>query len=89
MMAPSDVKKMSCEEFQAQLPELISSGDDVHAHPHMQTCEICPKLIADLEAIRDAARELFPIEDPPDELWNRLDKAIQDDEDKDDEDKDK
>jgi len=80
MIAPNNPNNMTCEQFQAQLPELIGSGDNIHAHPHMETCDLCPKLISDLEAIRDAARQLFPVEDPSDEVWKRLDKAIQDDE---------
>ena len=51
-----DPGKMSCAEFQAQLPELIGSGEDVPAHPHLQSCELCRALLADLETIAEAAR---------------------------------
>jgi hypothetical protein len=30
-------KKMSCAEFQAQLPELIGSGENAADHPHIRT----------------------------------------------------
>ena len=69
-------KEMSCEEFHALMPDLISSGDDIHLHPHIQTCELCRALLADLETIRDAARELFPSVEPPDELWSQIDAKI-------------
>ena len=48
-------REMSCAEFQAQLPELIGSGADASAHPHIQSCELCRALLADLETIAEAA----------------------------------
>ena len=55
-----DPSKMSCAEFQAQLSEMIGSGEDVSAHPHVQDCELCRALLADLETIAEAARQLVP-----------------------------
>lgn len=72
----SDPSKMSCAEFQAQLPELIGSGADAKAHPHIQSCELCRALLADLETIAEAARQLFPVVDPPDDLWSHIESAI-------------
>jgi hypothetical protein len=72
-----DPKNMSCAEFQAQLPELIGTGADISAHPHIQSCELCRALLADLETIAEAARQLFPIVEPPDELWEHIESAIQ------------
>jgi hypothetical protein len=75
-------KKLSCAEFQAQLPELIGSGDQVAAHhPHIQSCELCRALLADLETIAEAARQLFPAVEPPDELWHQIESAIKQEED--------
>jgi hypothetical protein len=73
-------KIMSCEEFQAQLPELIGSGAVASAHPHVQTCELCGAFLAELEAIAAAARELFPVEDPSDRVWEQIRSAIQEEE---------
>jgi len=70
-----DVSKMSCEAFQAQLPELIGGGESA-SHPHLESCELCRALLADLETIAEAARQLFPIEEPPDELWEHIESAI-------------
>jgi len=67
---------MTCEEFQAQMPELIGSGENASAHPHLQNCALCRALLADLETIAEAARQLFPIEDPPDRLWEQIESAI-------------
>ena len=74
-------EKMSCAEFQARLPEFIGSGADVSNHPHIQSCELCRALLADLETIAQAARELFPVVEPPDDLWVQIESAIKSEED--------
>ncbi len=76
----TDPTKMSCAEFQAKLPELISSGAIAANHPHIQSCELCRALLADLETIAEAARQLFPIVEPPDDLWEHIESAIKDEE---------
>jgi hypothetical protein len=68
--------KMTCEEFQAQLPELIGSGKKISEHDHIRTCELCRALLADLETIAEAARQLFPIVEPPDKLWEQIESKI-------------
>jgi hypothetical protein len=37
---------LTCAGFQAHLPELIASGEDVTAHPHLQECELCRALLS-------------------------------------------
>ena len=71
-----DPKPMSCEEFQDQMSELIGSGADVSKHPHLQTCPLCRALLNDLETIAEAARQLFPIQQPEEDLWQRIESAI-------------
>ena len=78
-----DPGKMSCAEFQAQLPELIASGEDTVSHPHLQSCQDCRAFLASLEAIAEAARQLFPSVEPPDEVWERIESAIKREEDED------
>jgi len=68
--------KLSCSEFQAQLPELIGSGQMIADHPHFQSCSLCRALLAELDAIAQAARKLFPVEEPPDALWEQIESAI-------------
>lgn len=75
-----DPQNMTCEEFQAHMPELIGSGENASAHPHVQNCALCRALLTDLETIAEAARQLFPVEDPPDTLWEKLESAIKQDE---------
>ena len=70
-------KDMSCEEFQEHMAELIGSGADASAHPHVLSCDLCRALLADLETIAAAARELFPVEDPSDRVWEQIQSAIQ------------
>lgn len=75
-----DLKNMSCEEFQSKMPELIGSGKNVSEHPHVQNCALCRALLTDLETIAEAARQLFPVEDPPDRLWKQIESAIKQEE---------
>jgi len=71
-----DSDKLSCREFQAQLPELIGSGENISGHPHLRTCVLCRALLADLETIADAARQLFPNVEPRDEVWEHIESAL-------------
>jgi hypothetical protein len=71
-----DRNNMTCEEFHAQMAEMIGTGEDASVHPHVQNCELCRALLHDLQTIADAARQLFPVEDPPDTLWEKLETAI-------------
>ena len=72
----SDRINMSCAEFQAQMAELIGSGEDLSAHPHLKDCADCRALLADLNTIAEAARQLFPSVEPPDEVWEHIESAI-------------
>ncbi|MGD0941479.1 MAG: hypothetical protein ABR905_17405 [Terracidiphilus sp.] len=67
---------LSCAEFQAQLPELIVYGETIGNHPHFQSCKLCRALLTDLDTIAQAARQLFPIEEPPDALWKQIESEI-------------
>ena len=73
-----DPKNMTCQEFQEQLADLIGSGVDVSNHPHLKDCDTCRALLADLQTIADAARQLLPaeIEPPQADLWDRIELAI-------------
>jgi hypothetical protein len=71
-----DANTMSCRQFQARLPELIGSNANLAADPHLETCGHCRELLADLETIAKAAREIFPVVEPPDELWEQIESAI-------------
>jgi predicted anti-sigma-YlaC factor YlaD len=68
---------MSCADFQDQLPELIGSSKNLADHPHLQSCELCRSLLADLETIAEAARQLFPVVEPRDDLWKQIESALE------------
>src|ERR1700722_8020976 len=77
MTGQYDGKPMTCREFDAVMLELIASGEDINTHPHIQSCELHRALLRDLQAIADAAKMLFPAEeDPPDDLWTKLDDKL-------------
>jgi hypothetical protein len=67
---------LTCRQFQARLPEFIGSGENLAADPHLQHCPLCRALLTDLETIAEAARELFPVVEPPDDLWEHIESAI-------------
>ena len=71
-----DRNTLSCAEFQAQMAELIGSGEDLSVHPHLKDCTDCRALLADLKTIAEAARQLFPSVEPPDEVWEHIESAI-------------
>jgi hypothetical protein len=73
--------KARCAEFQAQLADLIGSGQDASNDPHLQNCELCRALLADLQTIAEAARQLFPGVEPPDTVWEHIESAIKSDDD--------
>jgi hypothetical protein len=77
MEMSENAKKWSCAAFQARLPELFGSGENIADHPHLRSCKLCRALLADLEAIAEAARQMFPNEEPPDALWGQIEFAIQ------------
>jgi hypothetical protein len=71
-----EANPMTCHEFQAQLPEMIGSGESLAAQVHLRHCALCRALLADLETIAEAARLIFPIVEPPDNLWKQIESAI-------------
>jgi hypothetical protein len=75
-----DPKSMTCHEFQAQLPDLIGSCENLADHPHLRQCPLCHALLMDLKTIAEAAHELLPIVEPPDDVWKHIESAIQSEE---------
>jgi hypothetical protein len=67
---------MSCVEFQDRMAELIGSGVDLTAHPHVKECADCRALLAELQTIVDAARQLLPSVEPPDKVWEHIESVI-------------
>jgi len=67
---------IACQQFQARLPELIGSAENPAADPHLQQCPNCRELLADLESIAAAARELSHGVEPPGRLWEEIEAAL-------------
>lgn len=65
-------KDMSCEEFSASMADLVASGQDIFAHPHVRKCRLHRALLDDLETIAKAARQLLGEVDPSDTLWDGI-----------------
>jgi len=72
-------KGMSCAEFSGRMAEMVAAGVDLFAHPHVRKCRLHRALLKDLEAIADAARNLFPDVDPSENLWNQIESRMADD----------
>lgn len=62
----------TCEDIQARLSLLVDGGlsaeDQATVRSHVRGCAACRGMLADLDRLRAAARELGPIA-PPDHLW--------------------
>ncbi len=69
-------RDMTCEEFTARMPQLIASGRDVFAHPHVKRCRTHRALLEELDAIAQAAQQLFPDVDPSDKVWEKINDEI-------------
>jgi hypothetical protein len=67
-------RPLSCEEFQAGMSELV--GDGIREHPHLQTCDRCRALLEELEYIAGIARELLPIYEPGDSVWEKINASL-------------
>ena len=71
-------RTLSCEEFQAQMPELM--GGSIHDHEHLKTCARCQALLEELEYIARIAGDLMqPVYEPGDEVWKRITDSLQHD----------
>lgn len=65
-----------CAEFQARLPELFESGEDLGAEPHLVLCENCSALVEDLRYIAQQAKLLLPLRDPSPAVWENIQSAL-------------
>jgi hypothetical protein len=68
--------EITCTQFQDMIPDLAGTQDADSIRFHLETCSHCRALVSDLESITQAARQLLPIVEPPDALWEQIDSAI-------------
>ncbi len=77
-MSPQDLQDEECAQFQALMAQRIEAGEDLQTYEHMKTCERCPALIRDLEALAEACRLALaePEIEPADEVWRHIEEKI-------------
>jgi len=68
---------MNCEEFEREMEEL---DDDSNLSPtleaHRRICASCSELVEDLNYIRQEARQMLPLEQPHDRVWQQIRKRL-------------
>ncbi len=72
---------MTPAQFEQYLPDLFATGSpNVSADPRLQKFLArnpdCAALVRDLEAIAKAAMDLFPVQEPSDDLWNKIEREL-------------
>lgn len=70
-------ENMNCAEFHKELPLLIGEGNKLENSPHLQGCENCRSLVADLQYIADQAKLLLPMHDPNPRVWNNIQSSLE------------
>jgi hypothetical protein len=68
---------MTCAEFQASLPDIIDTGGTANHERHLKTCAVCHDLVMDLRYIAEQAKLLVPMEDPPERVWNGIQRSME------------
>ncbi len=68
---------MKCSEFQKDLPEIIDGGANAEQEEHRRSCPVCSDLVADLNAIAEQAKLLVPMVDPPERVWEGIQRALE------------
>ena len=79
----ADYDTMTPAEFEHVLPELFASGSpQISTDPRLQSFLArnpdCSALVRDLEAIAQAARDMFQVEvaEPSDSVWSKIQKEM-------------
>lgn len=61
---------MNCEEFERGWQELEDSSEvSPHLEKHRQECPACAEMAHDLQSIVQQARQMLPLENPPEGMW--------------------
>jgi hypothetical protein len=68
---------MQCQELEQELERSGGGPLPAGATAHLATCSACQSLLADLESIGAAARELPREFDPPAHVWARLEAQLE------------
>lgn len=68
---------MTCAEFQNALPYIIDSGGNPEHEEHLRSCPVCHDLVQDLRYIAEQAKLLVPMEDPPQRVWDGIQRSLE------------
>jgi hypothetical protein len=68
---------MTCAEFQKALPYIFDTGGNAEQEAHLYSCPVCSDLVADLKYIADQAKLLVPMEDPPERVWEGIQRGLE------------
>jgi hypothetical protein len=72
--APAE-RPVTCEEFQAQMPDLI--GSDIRDQEHLKSCVRCAALLEELEYIAQIASDLLlPVYEPGESVWKNISASL-------------
>ncbi|MFY9559241.1 MAG: hypothetical protein WAQ52_03320 [Terriglobales bacterium] len=63
---------MNCVDVQQVLPEIMDGGQNGEFRAHLKSCPACSELVADLELIASAARQLSASEEPAPRVWVKI-----------------
>ena len=64
---------MNCEEFERGLQELEDASEvSPHLEQHRQECPACAEMAHDLQSIVQQARQMLPLENPPEAMWRQI-----------------
>jgi hypothetical protein len=74
---PGETIAMTCAEFQKVLPYIIDGGGSEEEQKHLETCQVCSDLVADLRYIAEAAKLLVPMEEPSPRVWSNIEKEVE------------
>jgi hypothetical protein len=66
-----DMRKLTCEEFQNQIAELVGSGRKIEDHAHVRVCANCNQLLHDLKTIAENSRHFrFGVNESDPDDWS-------------------
>lgn len=75
--APGRENKMTCAEFQQELPYIIDTGGSAEQEAHLRECKVCADLVQDLRYIAEQAKLLVPMHDPSPRVWDGIQESLE------------
>ncbi len=70
-------EKMTCADFQRDLPFIIDEGGNAEQEKHLKECKVCSDLVNDLRFIAEQAKLLVPMKDPSPKVWDGIQNSLE------------